>query len=167
MEERQHISVESMVGSKVMIQLHRQAYDTLELQGVESERFVARVAGIDGFGVWIENPNFCTVPVYDDNGEYIDPDKRQQVCDRAVILIMWPNIQTIMQFPDRAEYRGETPETEIGFRARMHPAAVVSQPLTPIGASTPASGSSNASLNGTAETAKPAKGKDKKGGKRG
>ena len=166
MEERQQINVESMVGSKVMIQLHRQAYDTLELQGVESERFVARVAGMDGFGVWIENPNFCTVPTYDDNGNYIEPSDRQQICDRAVILIMWPNIQTIMQFPDRAEYAGDTPQSEIGFRARLHPAAVVAQQLTPIGA-TGSTAPSNAALNGSAEVAKPAKGKDKKGGKRG
>lgn len=167
MEERQQINVESMVGSKVMIQLHRQAYDTLELQGVESERFVAKVAGLDGFGVWIENPNFCTVPTYDDNGIYIEPEKRQQICDRAVILIMWPNIQTIMQFPDRAEYAGETPQSEIGFRARLHPEAVVSQPLTPIGSTTPAAPSVTSGHTGNAEAAKPAKGKDKKGGKRG
>jgi hypothetical protein len=163
MEERQQFNVESMVGSKVMIQLHRQAYDTLELQGVESERFVARVAGLDGFGVWIENPNFCTVPTYDDNGNYIEPGARKQICDRAVILIMWPNIQTIMQFPDRVDYRGETPSAEIGFRARLQPASVVSQELTPIGVSAEPA----ARLNGSLKPAKPAKGKGKQGGKRG
>jgi hypothetical protein len=167
MEERQQINVESMVGSKVMIQLHRQAYDTLELQGVESERFVARIAGLDGFGVWIENPNFCTVPTYDDNGEYIEPEQRQQICDRAVILIMWPNIQTILQFPDRAHYRGETPSSEIGFRARLQPATVVAQELTPIGAAGSNGVASSIALNGKSSIAKPAKGKGKKGGKHG
>ena len=170
MEERQQINVESMVGSKVMIQLHRQAYDTLELQGVESERFVARVVGLDGFGVWIENPNFCTVPTYDDNGEYIAPEQRQQICDRAVILIMWPNIQTILQFPDREHYRGEAPSSEIGFRARLHPANVVAQELTPIGAAGTAA-SSRADIpighNGKADKNVGPTKKDKKGGKRG
>jgi len=165
MEERQQINVESAVGSKVYIQLHRQAFDMLELQGLESERFVAKVAGIDGFGVWIENPNYCTVPTYDDNGQYIEPQDRKQICDRAVILLMWPNIQTIMQFPDRANYRPADVETEIGFKVRTHPAAVVAQQLTPIGIlETSASAAPVVEPDGSGKSGK---GKDKKGGKRG
>jgi hypothetical protein len=164
MEERQQINVESMVGSKVYIQLHRQSFDMLGLQGVESERFVAKVAGMDGFGIWIENPNYCTIPTYDDNGDYIPPEDRKQICDRAVILIMWPNIQTIMQFPDRVNYRASDIETEIGFRVRTQPATVVAQPLTPIGVPS-ANGSDGPSAN-SVEPAK-GKGKDKKGSKRG
>jgi aryl-phospho-beta-D-glucosidase BglC (GH1 family) len=131
MEARQQINVESMVGDRVVIQLHRQAYDALNLQGVESERFVTRVAGVDNLGVWIENPNYCTVPVYDDNGEYIAPENRKQICDRAVILIFWSNIQTIMQFPDRSTYQATEADTaEIGFRSRLR---VTPEPLVPIG----------------------------------
>lgn len=165
MDERQQINVESMVGSKVVIQLHRQAFDTLDLQGAESERFVARVVGLDGFGLWIENPNYCTVPTYTDEGEYIEPEHRQEICDRAVILIFWSYVQTIMQFPDRQNYRADHPETEIGFRARLQPVSVVATELTPIGVPPLDTAGVNGKLVTAAEAGK--KGKGRKGGKRG
>jgi hypothetical protein len=167
MEERQQINIESAVGSKVVFQLHRAAFDQLGLQGVESERFVARIAGIDGFGVWIENPNYCTIPTYSDEGEYIPPELRQELCDRAVILIMWPYIQTIMQFPDRPNYHANVAQTEIGFRARLQPANVVPQELTPIGVTGPTEVPVNQNLLSGKIGKDSGKGKGKKGGKRG
>ena len=76
MVKGEHVTMENVVGAKVLIHLHRSAYDMLELQGVESERFVARVVGVDSFGMWVENPNYCVVPVYDDEGNYIPPEQR-------------------------------------------------------------------------------------------
>jgi hypothetical protein len=119
MANREHISMEDVVGTKVLIKLHRQAYEMLDIQGVESEKFVARVIGVDSFGLWIENPSYTTIPVYDDHGNYIPPEDRHEVSHRAAVLLLWPYIQTILQFPDRPAYRGGIDETEIGFKAMV------------------------------------------------
>ncbi|MBN2082062.1 hypothetical protein JW859_07625 [bacterium] len=113
------ITMDQVVGTKVVIKLHRQAYEMLDLQGIESERFVARVVGVDGFGLWVENPEYTTIPVYNDDGEYIPPEERGEVVHRAVFLLQWPYIQTILQFPDRPAYRGGVDEAEIGFKAKV------------------------------------------------
>jgi hypothetical protein len=111
--------MDQVVGSKVVIKLHRQAYEMLDLQGIESEKFVARVVGVDAFGLWVENPAYTTIPVYTDDGEYIPPEERSEITHRAVFLLQWPYIQTIMQFPDRPAYRGSVDESEIGFKAMV------------------------------------------------
>lgn len=113
------ITIDQVVGTKVLIKLHRQAYEMLDLQGIESEKFVAHVVGVDAFGLWVENPSYTTIPVYDDSGEYIPPEKRGEVTHRAVFLLQWPYIQTILQFPDRPAYRGGVDEEEIGFKAKV------------------------------------------------
>jgi hypothetical protein len=123
------------------------------------------VVGLDGFGLWIENPSYCTVPTYTDEGEYIEPEHRREICDRAVILILWSYVQTVMQFPDRQNYRADHPETEIGFRARLQPASVVPTELTPIGVPPLDAAAVNGKLLTASEAGK--KGKGKKGGKRG
>jgi len=119
MTTRLPISMESVVGTKVLVKLHRQAYEMLDLQGVDSERFVARVVGADSFGLWIENPNYTTIQVYDDNDNYIPPEDRKPVTHRAVILLMWPYIQTILQFPDRTAFHAGLDESEIGFKVKL------------------------------------------------
>lgn len=116
---RQPITMENVIGNKVLIHLHRQAYEMLNLQGVDSEKFIARVAGVDGFGLWIENPNYTTIPVYDDSGDYIAPEQRAPVTHRAIVLILWPYIQTILQFPDRSSFMGSVEESEIGFKSKL------------------------------------------------
>ena len=119
MTNRQHYTMEEIVGTKVLIQLHRQAYEMLDLQGVDSEKFAAKVVGLDAFGLWIENPNYTTIPVYDDDGAYIPLEQRKPVTYRAVILLQWPYIQTILQFPDRAAFSGGLNEVEIGFKSKV------------------------------------------------
>lgn len=119
MAERQPISMEGVLGTKVLIHLHREAYEMLSVQGIESERFLAMVLGLDSFGLWIEDPSYCTIPVYDDNGNYIPPEQRVEVCHRAAVLIQWGFIQTILQFPDRMTYRPSANETEFGFRRHL------------------------------------------------
>ena len=110
--------MQDVVGTKVLIHLHRQAYEMLSLQGVDSEKFVARVVGVDNFGMWIENPNYTSIPVFDDEGNYIAPEERAEVTHRAVVLLQWPYIQTIIQFPDREAYRAGVDESEIGFKVK-------------------------------------------------
>lgn len=111
--------MENVVGNKVLIHLHRQAYEMLSLQGIDSEKFIARVAGVDGFGLWVENPSYTTIPVYDDAGEYIPPEQRAPVTHHAVVLIMWPYIQTLLQFPERTSFQGTVEVSEIGFKSKL------------------------------------------------
>ena len=121
MVSRQNITMEDVVGTKVLIHLHRTAFESLRsVQGFDSEKFVARVVGLDGFGLWIENPQYRTVPVYSDEGEYIPPEKRSEVIHRAAVLLQWSMIQTILQFPDRPAFSGGEDEIEIGFKAMVN-----------------------------------------------
>lgn len=121
MTVRQNITMDDVVGTKVLIVLHRQAFEALkDVQGIESEKFVAQVVGLDGFGLWIENPQYRTVPVYSDDGEYIPPEDRNEVIHRAAILLQWGVIQTILQFPDRQAFSGGEDEVEIGFKAMVN-----------------------------------------------
>lgn len=132
MVERQQFNIATVVGSRVQILLHKPAFEALHLQGVESERFVARVLGTDTYGLWVENPNYCSVPVYADDGEYIPPEERAEVCDRAVILIKWDHVLTIMQFPDREHFQPEPADSRpMGFRHR--PRGVKAEEQVPIG----------------------------------
>ena len=119
MTQRQQFSMENVIGNKVIIQLHRQAYEMLDLQGIENEKFVARVTGVDSFGLWIENPHYTTTPVYDDEGEYIPPEDREEQVHRAIVLLQWPYVQTILQFPERTSFQGSEDEVEIGFTAKL------------------------------------------------
>jgi hypothetical protein len=119
MSNRIPITMENVIGNKVLIHLHRQAYEMLQLQGVDGERFIARVVGVDSFGLWIENPSYTTIPVYDDAGNYIAPEQRSPATHRAAVLLCWPYIQTILQFPDRVSFRACVDEGEIGFKAKL------------------------------------------------
>ena len=103
----------------MLIHLHRQAYEMLNIQGVDSEKFVAQVLGVDSFGLWIENPNYTTIPVYDDNDKYIPPEERKEIKHLAAVLLQWPYIKTVLQFPDRPAYRAGVDESEIGFTAMV------------------------------------------------
>jgi len=101
--------------------LHRHAFESLkDVQGIESEKFVAQVVGLDGFGLWIENPQHRTTPVYSDEGEYIPPEEREEVVYRAAILLQWSAILTVLQFPDRPAFSAGEDEVEIGFKAMVH-----------------------------------------------
>jgi hypothetical protein len=117
MDERQQNNMSTVLGNKVLIQLYKQTYDMLQIQGVESERFVARVVGLDGYGLWIENPRYCTTPVFTSAGEYIAPENRAEECQRAVQLLPWSAVLTVVQFPDHPDYNGGIDEIEIGFKA--------------------------------------------------
>lgn len=120
MTMRQNITMEDVVGTKVLIHLHREAFESLKsVQGIDSEKFVGRVVGLDGFGLWIENPQYKVVPVYDDDGEYIPPEERKEMSHRAAFLLQFSAIQTIIQFPDRPSFTGGEDEVEIGFKAMV------------------------------------------------
>ena len=114
--ERSVLSMEDVVGTRVLIQLEREAFELLDLPGVYSEKFAADVTGLDELGMWIEHPNYKVVPVYDPDDNYIPPEKRSEESHRAVVLIRWDFIQTVIQFPERRGWRAGADESDIGFR---------------------------------------------------
>lgn len=113
------VTMENTVGTRVLIHLQPEAFMAMDVQGIEEPQFVARVLGYDNFGLWVENPNYCTTPVYSDEGEYIPPEQRGEICHRAVTLLQWSSIQTILQFPDRPTYGATLNASEIGFRRQL------------------------------------------------
>lgn len=117
-----NVTMENVVGTRVLIHLQPEAFEVLDVQGIEDRHFVARVLGFDTFGLWIENPNYCITPVYTDDGDYIAPEQRAEICHRAVVLLQWGYIQTILQFPDRPTYGATLNTSEIGFKLQL-PAA--------------------------------------------
>ena len=116
MSMRQLLTMEDVVGTKVLIQLDREAYELLDLPGVYSEKFAADVSGIDEHGMWIEHPNYRVLPVYDAKNQYIEPELRVEERHRAVVLIRWDFIQMVIQFPERGGWRAGANESDIGFR---------------------------------------------------
>lgn len=115
---RHQLTMEDVVGTKVLIQLDREAYEVLDLPGVYSEKFAADVTGVDEHGLWIEHPNYRVVPIYDADNVYIVPEKRHEESHRAVVLIRWNIILTVIQFPERRGWRAGADESDIGFRPR-------------------------------------------------
>lgn len=69
--------------------------------GITDDQFHARVVGLDGTGIWIENPKWETTRIRDENGEIIDPGNRRKEVYRTHILIFWHNIVSIMTCPGR------------------------------------------------------------------
>jgi hypothetical protein len=63
--------------------------------------------GYDRVGLWIENPEFTTTRVRDDNGSIIPPEHRTKEMYLANILIPWANIRSIVQFPHREGFSYE------------------------------------------------------------
>ena len=113
---RQLLTMVDVVGTKVLIQIDREAFELLDLPGVYSERFAADVTGIDEHGMWIEHPNYRVIPIYDATDGYIPPEQRREESHRAVVLIRWDFILTVIQFPERGGWRAGANESEIGFR---------------------------------------------------
>jgi len=110
-----NINLDSFVGSRVQIVLNNEAYSTLNLQGIPGPKFYAKILGYDSIGLWIENPHYCITPAYDAEGNYIPPEQRKEECHQAAVLILWGYIQSIIAFPDVADFMPEEPEHLIGF----------------------------------------------------
>jgi hypothetical protein len=168
-----NVTMENVVGTRVLIHLQPEAFEVLDVQGIEDRHFVARVLGFDTFGLWVENPNYCITPVYTDEGEYILPEQRGEVCHRAVVLLQWGYIQTILQFPDRPTYGSTLNASEIGFKLQLPlagAAVALAQPARAAGkgkASTPAKPVGPAKPKGPAKPGVELKSSKAKGAKRG
>ena len=99
------VEIEKLINDRVMIVLVNR--EGLNKVGVNENNFYAKLVGYDRIGLWIENPEFTTTRVRDDNGNIIPPEKREQEMYLANILIPWSNIRSIVHFPNRKGFAYE------------------------------------------------------------
>ncbi|GAK60337.1 hypothetical protein U27_00228 [Candidatus Vecturithrix granuli] len=93
------VEIERLMNDLVMIVLAN--HEGLNKIGITENNFYAKIVGYDRIGLWIENPEFTTTRVRDDDGNIIPPEKRKKEMYLANILIPWGNIRSIVQFPHR------------------------------------------------------------------
>ncbi|OPX23610.1 MAG: hypothetical protein B1H03_01080 [Planctomycetales bacterium 4484_113] len=115
--EKENFNMEDCLGRRVRVVLHKEAFGQLQIEGVTSPKFYARVLGFDSIGLWLENPNYRIMPSYDSDGKYIPPEQRKEECHRSAFLLPWPLIQSVIAFPDIEEVTPEEEEELIGFAA--------------------------------------------------
>ena len=99
------VEIDRLINDKVMIVLIN--HDGLNKIGITESNFYAKIVGYDRIGLWIENPEFKTTRVRDDEGHIIAPEKRQQEIYETNVLIPWSNIRSIVHFPNRKGFAYE------------------------------------------------------------
>jgi len=99
------IEIERLMNDKVMIVLVN--HDGLGKIGIADNSFYAKIVGFDRIGLWIENPEFTTTRVRDEEGNIIPVEKRKKETYLANILLPWANIRSIVQFPSREGFAYE------------------------------------------------------------
>ena len=68
------VEIERMMNDRVMLVLN--SHEGLNKIGIAENHFYAKLVGYDRIGLWIENPEFTTTRVRDDDGHIIPPEKR-------------------------------------------------------------------------------------------
>ena len=99
------VEIDRLINDKVMIVLNN--HDGLNKIGITENNFYAKIVGFDRIGLWIENPEFKTTRVRDDNGNIIPPEQRNQETYNANVLIPWGNIRSLVHFPEREGFAYE------------------------------------------------------------
>ncbi|MBD3309364.1 hypothetical protein GF339_23405 [candidate division KSB3 bacterium] len=99
------VEIEKLINDRVMIVLANR--EGLNKAGINETNFYAKIVGYDRIGLWIENPEFTTTRVRDDDGNIIPPEDRQQENYLANVLIPWNNIRSIVHFPNREGFAYE------------------------------------------------------------
>lgn len=109
------INLEQLIGKQVQLVLHTEAFKNLSV-GFGSQRFYATISGLDGFGLWIQDPDYTVTPSHDSNGRFLPAAERKEETYNAHILLLWSYIQTIIYIPDRQGVPpGTDEEGRIGF----------------------------------------------------
>ena len=99
------VEIERMMNDRVMVVLN--SHEGLNKIGISDNHFYAKIVGYDRIGLWIENPEFTTTRVRDDDGHIIPPEKRKKEIYLANVLIPWGNIRSVVQFPHREGFSYE------------------------------------------------------------
>jgi hypothetical protein len=112
-------TLESIVGSTVLVSLSPEAYQALDLQGVDTHKFYAKVVGFDQIGLWVKNPSYISVPTHNLDGTLIPVEERKAETHVAHILIQWSAILTIAYFPGRVGFAPSERVSSIGFHPTL------------------------------------------------
>ncbi len=99
------IEIERLINDRVMIVLVN--HEGLSKVGIHENQFYAKLVGYDRIGLWIENPEFTTTRVRDEEGRIIPSDDRKKEMYQANVLIPWSNIRSIVHFPSREGFAFE------------------------------------------------------------
>ncbi len=99
------IEIEKLINDRVMLVLVN--HEGLSKIGISENNFYAKLVGYDRVGLWIENPEFTTTRVRDDEGSIIPPERREQEMYLTNVLIPWSNIRSIVHFPNRGGFAYE------------------------------------------------------------
>ena len=99
------VEIERLIQDRVMIVLVN--HEGLGKVGITENQFYAKLVGYDRIGLWIENPEFTTTRVRDDEGTIIPLDQREKEIYTANVLIPWSNIRSIVHFPSREGFAFE------------------------------------------------------------
>ena len=90
----------------------------LETIGIDDTEGYFKVMGHDHIGLWLKHPGIIKIQDVDDKGKPIPQDKRKKEVIDGVFLVLWPNIKTIMHFPNREgfDFEGVLDSNTIGFQ---------------------------------------------------
>ena len=96
------MSLEKVIGQTVLFSLA--GTQGLESFGVTGKLFHGSVMGVDAVGVWVENPEFKTIPTSDPYGKTLPLEERAKRKFKATFLIRWDLILSILVYTDREEF---------------------------------------------------------------
>lgn len=99
------VEIDRLINDKVMLVLVN--HDGLNKIGITENNFYAKIVGYDRIGLWIENPEFKTTRVRDEEGHIIPLEQREQETFETNVLIPWNNIRSIVHFPSRKGFAFE------------------------------------------------------------
>jgi hypothetical protein len=99
------VEIEKLINARVMVVLVNR--EGLEKIGITENNFYAKIVGYDRIGIWIENPEFTTTRVRNDEGNIIPLEQRKQEQYLANVLIPWSNLRSMVQFPEREGFSYE------------------------------------------------------------
>ena len=99
MKKNGPVKTDEIIGQRAYFRIRQ--HEEMAFFGIREPQFHARVVGLDGFGVWIENPQWEFTRLRDDEGKIIPPEERRKEVHLTHILIFWSNIISIMTCPGR------------------------------------------------------------------
>ncbi len=96
------MKLDHLIGKTVLFSLG--TTEGLEAFGVGGKFFHASVMGVDAVGVWVENPEFKTIPTSDPYGKSLPLEERAKRKFSTTFLIRWDIIRSVLIYNDRDEF---------------------------------------------------------------
>lgn len=92
--------LESLEGKLVLFKFSEEFRHDLSLFQIYKDELWAVVTGIEGEGIWIENPSYELGIWWDSQGNIIPPEKQKTEKVKTHILILWRYIKALMNVDD-------------------------------------------------------------------